>query len=178
VIPFTIFMAVSRFLCCTTLRTDSVQVELAEREGIFEDSYDVSHPGPDGPSIPDELLSLFYLLLLDDQSLTTLADSDRLPSRSKLATELVGQALVIAFQFREKEYATSLEEDDVLLLTGNLPHRIAMAVQVRRGEKAVLKAAIEEATTFTGSNKRMRLEGKAKRSISEATGPKKKGRFI
>ncbi|PMD65141.1 SET domain-containing protein [Hyaloscypha bicolor E] len=161
------------------------RVELAEREGIFDDSYDLSHPGPERPSIPDELLALLYLVLLDDQSLKALYDSDGLPSRSKLATEVVGQVLVTVIQLREKEYATSLEEDETLLSTGNLPHRIAMAVQVRLGEKAVLRAAIKEATTFTGSNKRMRLggknnlvgEGKGKRSIEEPTGPKKKGRF-
>lgn len=165
--------------------TDFSQVELAEREGIFEDSYDLSHPGPDGPSIPDELLALTYLILLDEQSLKALYDSDALPSRSKLATELVGKVLVAFLQLREKEYATSLEEDEALLRTGKLPHRIAMAVQVRYGEKSILRAAIKEARTFTGSNKRMRLEGennpvgegrKGKRSIPLATPPRKKGR--
>lgn len=167
-----------------SFRTDAVQVELAEREGILEDSYDLSHPGPEGPSIPDELLALLYLILLDSQSLQAIHDSDGLPSRSKLATELVGQVLVIVFRLREKEYATSLEDDESLLAAGNLPHRVNMAVQVRQGEKAVLRAAMREAATFTGSNKRMRLEGKelagegkAKRSNEEATGPKKKGRF-
>lgn len=167
-------------------RTDSVcQVELAEREGVFEDSYDISHPGPEDPSIPDELLALLYLILLDDQSLKDLHDSDRLPSRSKLATELVGQVLVTALQLREKEYTTSLNEDKALLSAETLPHRTCMAIQVRHGEKAVIQAAIKEATGFTGSNKRMRLAGKSdssgggkgKRSMEEAMGPNKKGRF-
>jgi SET domain-containing protein 6 len=167
-------------------KTDFIQVELAEREGIFEDSYDLSHPGPEAPSIPDELLALIYLILLNKQSLKALYDSDALPSRSKLATELVGKVLVALLQLREKEYATSLEEDEVLLRTGNLPHRTAMAVQVRHGEKTILRAAIKEARTFAGSNKQMRLErerssvgdgGKGKGSIEEETRPKKKGRF-
>ncbi|KAE9374505.1 SET domain-containing protein [Stipitochalara longipes BDJ] len=161
------------------------RVELAEREGIFEDSYDLSHPGPEGPSIPDELLALLYLILLDNQSLQALYDSDGLPSRSKLATELVGQVLVTVFQLREKEYATSLEDDEAILAVGNLPYRMDNAVQVRHGEKVVLRAAIREASTFIGSNKRMRLEGKQeltgegkeKRPIEEATGPKKRGRI-
>jgi SET domain-containing protein 6 len=165
--------------------TDSIQIELAERESIFEDSYDLSHPGPEGPSIPDELLALLYLILLDDKSMKELYDSKGLPSRSKLATELVGQVLVNLLQLREKEYATSLEDDEALLSAGNFPHRTSMAVQVRHGEKAVLRAAIKEATTFTGSNKRMRLGGKRssigggkeKRSVEEEARPKKKGRF-
>jgi SET domain-containing protein 6 len=167
-------------------KTDSIQVELAEREGILEDSYDVSHPGPEGPSIPDELLALLYLILLDEQSLKALYDFEALPSRSKLATELVGQVLVVLLQLREKEYATTIEEDEALLQSGNISHRIAIAIQVRHGEKSVLRAAIKEAKTLTGSNKRMRLEGKngstgeggkGKRSIEEAARPKKKWRF-
>jgi SET domain-containing protein 6 len=108
-----------------------------------------------------------------------------LPSRSKLATQLVGQVLVAILQLREKEYATSLEEDEALLSIANHPHRTFMAIQVRHGEKAVLRAAIKEGETFTGSNKRMRLAGanvssdtgKEKRSIEEAARPNKKGRF-
>jgi len=166
------------------LKTDFIQVELAEREGIFDESYDLSHPGPERPSIPDELLALVYLILLDGQSLKMLYDSEAMPSRSKLATELVGQVLVALLQLREKEYATRLEEDEALLRTGNLPHRISMAVQVRHGEKSVIRAAIKEARAFTGSNKRMRLEGEVnpvaearKRSTEEAARPKKKGRY-
>ena len=128
---------------------------------------------------------MIYLILLDDQSLKALHDSDSLPSRSKLATQLVGQVLVAMFQLREKEYATSLEEDEALLSFGNLPNRTVMAIKVRHGEKAVLRAAIKEGATFTGSNKRMRLAGanvptdtgKEKRSIEEAARPNKKGRF-
>ncbi len=166
--------------------TDSIQVELAEREGIFEDSYDLFHPGPEGPSISDEFLALMYLILLDEQSLQALYDSDTLPSRSKLATQLVGQVLVALLQLREKEYATSLEEDEALLRVGNFSRRIAMAIQVRHGEKRILRAAIKEASMFTASNKRMRLEGKnyaageggqGKRPIEEATRPKKNRRL-
>jgi SET domain-containing protein 6 len=108
-----------------------------------------------------------------------------LPGRSKLATQLVGQVLVAILQLREKEYATSLEEDEALLSIGNLPNRTFMAIQVRHGEKAVLRAAIKEGAAFTGSNKRMRLRGanvptdtgREKRSIEEAARPNKKGRF-
>ena len=177
--------ATAPILYIVSFRTDSNQVELAEREGIFEDSYDLSHPGPEQSSIPDELLALLYLVLLDDQNLKALYDSDGLPSRSRLATELVGQVLVRLIQRREKEYATSLEEDDALLSTGHLPHRTIMAIQVRHGEKAVLRAAAKEASTFNGSNKRMRVAGGddlkgeeiRKRSIPEARSPNKKGRF-
>lgn len=147
----------------------------------------MSHPGPDEPSIPDELLALVYLILLDEENLKAIQDSHAsLPSRSKLATVLVGQVLVSALQEREREYGTTLEEDETLLQTGNLLHRTALAVQVRLGEKNVIRAAINEAQSFAGSNKRMRLQedntslgggGKAKRTIEETTHPKKRGKF-
>jgi N-lysine methyltransferase SETD6 len=51
------------------------QIALAEREGVHEDSYDLAHPGPDGPAIPDELLALLYIILLDDDNLEALLSS-------------------------------------------------------------------------------------------------------
>jgi len=81
----------SHIIASCIVHTNTYKVELAEREGIYEDSYDVSRSGPDGPSIPDELLALLYLILLNDESLEALYNSDGLPSRSKLATELVGK---------------------------------------------------------------------------------------
>jgi hypothetical protein len=46
-----------------------------------------------------------------------------------------------------------------------------MAIQVRHGEKTVLRAAIKEAKALIGSNKRMRLEGK-----NGSTGEDRKGK--
>ncbi len=134
-----------------------IRVELAERENVCEDSYDLSSPSSESPSIPDELLALLYLLLLDDNNLTAIETSKSvLPSRSKLATRAVGQVLVAALQRREMEYASTLEEDTALLQCGNLTKRQVMAIQVRLGEKWVLKQNIREAKTFSGSDQRMR----------------------
>jgi hypothetical protein len=98
-----------------------------------------------------------------------------------LATELVGQVLVRILKSREKEYATTLEEDERLLQDKSLSSRTVMAVQVRLGEKKVLRGAIHEAAMFAGSNKRMR-NGKPgsewKRKAEDSSNPKKKGRFI
>lgn len=153
------------------------RIELAHREGIYEDSYDLKHPGPDGPSIPDELLALLYILLLDKENLAAIDSSETaLPSRSKLATELVGQVLVKIIQLREMEYATTAEEDESLLQAGHLPRRKAMAIQVRLGEKQLLRKAIQEATTFEASNKRMR--GHHENKERPAGGTKRKGHRI
>ena len=111
-----------------------------------------------------------------------------LPSRSKLETELVGQVLAALLQQREKEYPTTVEEDEKLLHAANLSYRTTMAVQVRLGEKKILReAAKEAAATFIGSNKRMRgIQEPGGNSINqsqkikrteEATSARKKGRF-
>jgi len=123
--------------------------------------------------------------LLDDENLAAISSSEAsLPSRSKLATELVGQVLVVLLQTREQKYATLAEDDEELLRQNNLPNRTAMAVQVRLGEKKVLRAAMQEANLFSASNKRMRIQGpqqdvtgKNKRGLEETSKPSKKGRF-
>lgn len=162
------------------------RVELAQREGVYEDSYDLAHPGPDGPSIPDELLALLYLLLLDNENFAAIETSKTtLPSRSKLATIRVGQVLAIAFCLRTKEYPTSIQEDQAILQAGNISNRKAMAVQVRLGEKIVLEKAIQEANSFTTSNRRMRYKGdnsngvdsKNKRKLDNDEPERKRGRF-
>ena len=119
--------------------------------------YDVNFATPEDPAIPDELLALIYIFLLDEENLEALITSQSaLPSRSKLASDLVGKLLALTLGQRESEYATTVEEDEKLLKAGRMRPRAAMAVQVRLGEKKVLRQAIEEALTFEGTNKRMR----------------------
>ncbi|KAG4429649.1 hypothetical protein IFR05_014870 [Cadophora sp. M221] len=167
------------------------RVELAQREGVYEDTYDVCHPGPDGPSIPDELLALLYLFLLDEESLAAIESSQTsLSSRSKLATTLVGQVLVIVLESRCKDYPTTIEDDRAILKVGNITNRQAMAIQVRLGEKLVLGRAIQEAKSFSGTDKKMRLKqdvpstnrtdsrnSKWKRKLEDDAAARKKGRF-
>lgn len=161
-----------------------LRLELAEREGVCEESFDLLHPGPDEPGIPDELLAFLYILLVNEDHLKAIFNSQsNLPSRSKLATELAGEVLKILLQTREKEYSTTVEEDEHLLRDANLPLRTGMAIQVRLGEKYVLRAAIQEVSTFTGSNQRMRLapskattERGGKRKAEDFGQARKKGR--
>jgi SET domain-containing protein 6 len=163
------------------------RVELTQREDVYDQSYDIRHAGPEGPGIPDELLAFLYILLLDEESLAAISSSQSyLPSRSKMATETVGQVLMALLRLREEEYATTLEEDEALLKSENLSNRTRMAIEVRLGEKRVIREAIQEASSFSGSNKRMRggqnPEGqipgeKGKRRSEESSHPKKKRRF-
>ncbi len=153
-----------------------VRLELAQREDIYEDSYDITHASSEGPCIPDELVTFIYLLIIDDKTLAAVLNSDSaIPSRRKMTTELLGRVLGHLLKLREGEYATTLEEDDALLNTGIYSHRTQMAVKVRRGEKAVLREAVTEAMSFQGSNKRMRWTS-LKREALEAPNLRKRRR--
>jgi SET domain-containing protein 6 len=166
------------------------RIALADRESILEESYDVSVATSEENAIPDEFLALLYILLLDSENLEALSASQAaLPSRSKLATELVGKVIAIALRRREAEYATTAEEDEALLQMGNLKPRAAMATQVRHGEKQVLRHAVDEALKFEATDKRLRsIRGSAiasakngrnsnnKRRGEEAPKSTKKGR--
>lgn len=131
-------------------------------------------------------MAFVFLLLIDAETQDRIISSQSsLPSRSKLTTELVGQVLVILLQVREQQYATSLEEDEkTISQQERLSKRTAMAIEVRLGEKKVLRAAMAEARSFAASNKIMRIQeltatemGKKKRGLEESTGSSKKGRF-
>ncbi|CAG8973799.1 hypothetical protein HYALB_00006344 [Hymenoscyphus albidus] len=150
------------------------RINLADREGVLDETYDLVHSGQDGPAVSDELIALMYLLLLDEDNLEAIITAKTsLPSRSKIATELVGQVLAVLIQRREHEYATTMEEDEKLMLAGNLPKRTEMAIQVRRGEKKVLRGAVNEAFSFSGANKRMRIGQESPRNDSKGANGRK-----
>jgi SET domain-containing protein 6 len=150
------------------------RIALAEREGVLQDSYDLVHAGPDGPSIPDELLAFIYLLLVDEETVHSISSTQSsLPTRSKLAAGLVGQVLAALLLVREKDYATTLEEDKKLVEAENIPRRARMAIQVRLGEKQVLREAIQEANSFKGTNKRMRIQKESKHGTTNQNGKRR-----
>jgi N-lysine methyltransferase SETD6 len=152
-----------------------VRLELAKREDIYEDSYDIAHASQEGPCIPDELVAFIYLLIADNNTLASILSSDSaIPSRSKMTTELLGRVMGNLLRLREAEYATTLEEDDALLNAGISSHRKEMAVKVRRGEKAVLREAMTEAASFQGTNKRMGWTSSKREPPEEALNPPKK----
>ncbi|KFZ07689.1 hypothetical protein V502_09835 [Pseudogymnoascus sp. VKM F-4520 (FW-2644)] len=158
------------------LRASEIEsrLELAKREDVYEDAYDVGHATEEWPSIPDELVALVYLLLVGEETLAAIQSSKMsLPSRSKLETELVGKALQRILERREREYATTTAEDENLLKAGNHSNRVQMAIQVRMGEKMVLREAKQEAGKFQGDNKRMLGREKREREDDEHVAQKK-----
>lgn len=155
------------------------RLDLVKREDLYEESYDVFHADDDQSSVPDELVALIYLLLVNDETFSSLERSyTALPNRNKLATLEVGNALVQIFKLREQEYATTLEEDENLLSSGieKLPYRTAMAVKVRHGEKKVLREAMLEAETFRGDDKRMRNQNGKRQVQGTSQRPQKRNK--
>ncbi len=143
------------------------RVELAKREDVYEDSYDIAHADEEYPAIPDELVAFIWLLLVDKETLGALKSSKlSLRSRSKMETKLVGGVIQGALKRRIQEYATTAAEDEKLLERSDLPHRTRMAIKVRQGEKYVLTEAMTEAATFQSENKKM-IGEKIKREREE-----------
>ncbi|KFY71072.1 hypothetical protein V499_08724 [Pseudogymnoascus sp. VKM F-103] len=158
------------------LRASEIEarLELARREDVYEDAYDVGHATEEWPCISDELVALVYLLLVGEETLAAIQSSKMsLPSRSKMETELVGKALQRIFERREREYSTTVAEDENLLQAGNHSNRVQMAIQVRMGEKVVLREAKKEAGKFQGDNKRMLGREKREREDDEHVSQKK-----
>lgn len=184
--PESKFQIKSRGIPNLTRSELKMRIELADREGVYEESFDLNHPGSDGPAIPDELLALIFILMVDEETFEAISASKMsLPSRSKLATGRVGQALAVLIKARENEYGTTPEQDEEILQEGNLSGRERMAIQVRLGEKQVLRAAIFEASSYNGSDKRMRISttpvhepkaGSKKRGATDDETSTKRGR--
>lgn len=134
------------------------RLEIAEREGVYEDSFDVFHASADQTAISDEFAAFIFLLLASKETFDAIHSSQiAIPSRSKLTTELAGKVFVAILKAKLAEYATTAVEDEAILQEQNLPYRKKVAVQVRLGEKKVLQGAILEAETFQRNNKQMRV---------------------
>ncbi|KAH0566317.1 hypothetical protein GP486_000288 [Trichoglossum hirsutum] len=108
------------------------RIRMLEDEGLYDSSYDLSHSTPSSSAFPDELLILINLLLLP-------RTPRKLPKPKKTYHTIAVLQRILAARIRE--YPTKLEDDEVLLQNGGLALRKALAVEVRLGEKRVLKGA-------------------------------------
>jgi SET domain-containing protein 6 len=163
-----------------TLNTRDLEarLDLAKREDVFEDSYDINHASSEAPCLSDELVAFIYLLIIDDKTLALILNSESgLPTRTKMVTELLGLIMGEILRLREQEYATSLEEDDALLKAGISSYRKEMSIEVRRGEKAVLREAMTEAASLRGTNKRMRWSKDERDVLREVPNAPKRSRL-
>lgn len=162
-----------------------IRLDLAKREDIFEDSYDLCHASSEGPCIPDELIALLWLLSVDEETLSAIRHSSAsVPSRSKMCTELIGDVFEHLLKEREALYLTTVEEDEEFLGSdpvrmGNVEYRHVAGCTIQYGEKLILREARQEASSFKGSNHKMRIDSKKRGAEDEdsITGKRSKGGF-
>ena len=113
------------------------KIQILEGEGVYDSAYDLSHPTPSSSAFPDELLILINLLLLPQAP-------RKLPKPKKTPQTVAVLRRILAA--RLKEYPTRLENDEMVLQDSGLTLRKRLAIEVRLGEKRVLKEAWLEIT--------------------------------
>lgn len=119
-------------------------------EDILEDSFDLEAAAP--ADIPDEVLVIVNTVLLTPDDFQRYKAANKLP-KAKL-TEASAEVLGAVLEARLREYPTTLEEDQRLLVGESLKGRERAAVEVRLGEKQILVAAYKELNRRVQEKKR------------------------
>ena len=91
--------------------------------------------------LPDELAEQFKVFLKAARKVANVELAVHALADKDMRKDLYLQVVLGALQARERQYATSLEEDERLWNGGGLTGRQEMAVWVRRGEKQLLREA-------------------------------------
>ncbi|KAG7288469.1 hypothetical protein NEMBOFW57_004822 [Staphylotrichum longicolle] len=127
--------------------------QLARSDEDFEESFVLERSGEDPDStgqlsseptfsgLPDELADQFKTFLKAVKKVASIELAVQALEDKEMRKDLYLQAVLGALQSRERQYATSLEDDDRILSVGELTGRQRMAVWVRRGEKQLLREA-------------------------------------
>ncbi|KAK4153667.1 hypothetical protein C8A00DRAFT_15162 [Chaetomidium leptoderma] len=92
-------------------------------------------------SLPDELGEQFKTFLKAIKKVGNVEFAVQALSDKDMRKDLYLQAVLGALQARERQYATSLEDDERLMNAGQLTGRQTMSVWVRSGEKQLLREA-------------------------------------
>lgn len=124
-------------------------------EGVLDDAFDIATD----MEVPREALATVTAFLLSDQDFAKMKDKGKVPKPEK--SEETVAALVAVLEKRLAEYESSVEDDRALLESAEVSgrRRKKMAVEVRLGEKKILRGALEKL--------RRGLQGKAKRTGEE-----------
>ncbi|KAI9782017.1 MAG: hypothetical protein M1816_002126 [Peltula sp. TS41687] len=123
------------------LDLDADEQQRRGHDVLEESGYDLCLPTESTSVFLDELLIAVQSLLLPKEQLSGRHLRKGIPKPVK--TEEVVAVLREVVRRRQRSYATTLEQDEVLIQNG-LTGRKLLAVLVRVGEKRILKKAIEE----------------------------------
>ena len=120
---------------------ESVHSEEGDYQGsIFEEAYDVAAKPSRSGFFPLPLVCTIWLLVAEDAEVEALKATRPLKPRMNLKVAWVLRAVLAN---RQKDYPTSIDEDEKMLEQTDLPVRLRLAVEVRLGEKMILHAALE-----------------------------------
>ncbi|SLM39026.1 SET domain [Lasallia pustulata] len=116
------------------------RLEGLERHKVLEEGYDITRQPIDKYWFDEALLSLINGLTMDANSFKALiiANKPPKPQANRAVISVLGKAI----RSRQNDYATSIAEDNVLLQDPEIQGRRRMAVEVRLGEKQILRAAL------------------------------------
>ena len=112
-----------------------------ERSSEDPDSVGLLRSGAIFTGLPDELAQQFKTFLKAIKKVANAELAVQALSDKELRNDIFLQAVLGALQSRERQYATSLEDDERLMIAGQLTVRQSLAVCVRRGEKQLLREA-------------------------------------
>lgn len=105
-------------------------------EGVLDDAFDI---GTDF-EIPEEVLAFVGCLLLSREEFVVLKGKGKVPKARK--SREVGKVLEEVLETRLAGYGSSVEEDEGILKDENVQGRKRVAVEIRLGEKKILKGAL------------------------------------
>ncbi|KAI9881350.1 MAG: hypothetical protein M1830_003357 [Pleopsidium flavum] len=131
----------ARSLGMTQVEKDS-RLQRHGDKGDLEDSYDLTHPCVSHSAFPRELVLLLGALTSEWQQ--SALDQVGIKALERRMTPDVAQILQNIIIKKQEEYATTLAQDQALLQDTLVRGRLRMAIQVRLGEKMILKEALEE----------------------------------
>ncbi|KAK6350681.1 hypothetical protein TWF718_003866 [Orbilia javanica] len=120
------------------------RIERLVEEELLEDSYDIEADG----GIPSEILIVIQTFLVDDETFASYAAEEKFPKAKKDAR--TRDVVLEIIQKRKEGFMTSREEDISILATSGevLSRRKKMAVEVRLGEKEILRKMEEVARSW------------------------------
>ncbi|KAK6534745.1 hypothetical protein TWF281_006047 [Arthrobotrys megalospora] len=115
--------------------TRDSRIERLVEEELLEDSYDIEADG----AIPSEILIVIQAFLVDDATFQSYVNEEKFPKAKKDAR--TRDVMIETIRKRGEAFTTSREEDIGILETsaGALGRRKRMAVEVRLGEKEILR---------------------------------------
>ena len=125
------------------------RIEHLLEEGVLDDSFDLEAEAQG--QVPDEVVVVVNTLLASDEEFRAWKAKGKLPKPR--ISEDAAEVLARVVQQRLGEYPTSIEEDERLLETG-VAGREKDAIEVRLGEKRILRATYRELERKVNEKKR------------------------